>query len=37
MAEATEARKNPRKMREGTVVWDLNGMTSEDWDHGIAK
>lgn len=20
-------------LRDGHVVWDLNGMTSEDWDH----
>ena len=20
-------------LREGRVVWDLNGMNSEDWDH----
>ena len=21
-------------LRDGRVVWDLNGMTAEDWDHG---
>ena len=24
-------------LREGRVVWDLNGMTSEDWDHAAGK
>jgi dihydroorotase len=24
-------------LREGRVVWDLNGMTSEDWGHAIPK
>ena len=24
-------------LREGRVVWDLNGMTSEDWDHAGGK
>ena len=24
-------------LREGRVVWDLNGMNSEDRDHGIRK
>ena len=24
-------------LREGRVVWDLNGMTSQDWDHAAPK
>jgi dihydroorotase len=24
-------------LREGRVVWDLNGMSSEDWDHASGK
>ena len=24
-------------LREGRVVWDLNGMTSEDWDRTAGK
>ena len=24
-------------LREGRVVWDLNGMSSEDWDHAARK
>jgi len=24
-------------LREGRVVWDLNGMTSEDWDLAAKK
>jgi len=24
-------------LREGRVVWDLNGMTSEDWDHAARQ
>jgi dihydroorotase len=24
-------------LRDGRVVWDLNGMTSEDWDHAAGK
>ena len=24
-------------LREGRVVWDLNGMNSEDWDHAAGK
>jgi hypothetical protein len=24
-------------LRDGHVVWDLNGMTSEDWDHAKSR
>jgi len=24
-------------VREGKIVWDLNGMSSEDWDHAGAR
>jgi dihydroorotase len=24
-------------LREGRVVWDLNGMNSEDWEHAFTK